>query len=108
MPENLSHVFWPLSMYIYSQCTRANCDSLRLLVVTSQFSVFQQRYLENGSSTHCHFTMKLILIIAWSFMNTQHLHSIKFTLVNKAVLFTACMLSVSVGHHFQITINYSS
>ena len=49
----------------------------------------KQRYLENGSSSHRHFIMKLMLITARSFTTTQRLHSYKFILVDKTVLSSA-------------------
>ena len=44
----------------------------------------QQRYLENGLSTHRHFSTKLILITTRSSATNQRLHSFNFTLVNKS------------------------
>ena len=41
------------------------------------FSIFQQ-YFENFSAHH-HFSMKLMLITAWSCTTTQHLHSFELT-----------------------------
>ena len=38
----------------------------------------------NSLSAHRHFSMKLMLITAQRSMTTQHLHSFKFTLVNKS------------------------
>ena len=50
-----------------------------------QPSIFQQRYLANGLSTHCHFSTKLILITTRSSTTNWRLHSFKFTqLVNKS------------------------
>jgi len=55
----------------------------------------KQRYLENGSSSHRNFIMKLMLITARSFTTTQRLHSYKFILVDKTVLSSARLLSVA-------------
>ena len=55
----------------------------------------QQQYLKNGLSTHRHFITKLMLITARSFTTTQHLHSYKFTLVDKTVLSSGQLLSVA-------------
>ena len=52
----------------------------------------QQRYLENGSSTHRHFITKLMLITAQSFTTTQRLHGYEF---DKTVLSSARLLSVA-------------
>ena len=40
--------------------------------------------LNNRLSTHRHFSTKIMLITVWSSTTTQHLHSSKFTLVNKS------------------------
>ena len=63
----------------------------------------QQWSLKNSSSTCCHFITKLILITARSFTTTQHVHSYQFTLVDKAVLSSARLLSVapSIVSHSQ-------
>ena len=53
--------------------------------VSSSDHNVQQRYLENGLSTHRHFITKLMLITARSYTITQRLHSSKFTLVDKAL-----------------------
>ena len=58
-------------------------------------TLFKQLYLANGLSTHCHFSTKLMLIIAQSSTTTQHLHSFEFTLVNK-----------SHSQHFVVTVCY--
>ena len=67
----------------------------RLLIKTTNFNN------DIGSSICRHFITKLTLTIAWSFTVTQRLHSYQFTLVNKAVLSSARLLSVaySVGCH---------
>ena len=44
----------------------------------------QQQYLENGLSTHHHFSMKLMLITSQRSTTTQNLYRFKFTLVNKS------------------------
>ena len=57
------------------------CRIAIFLILLSFFvttTLFKQRYLENGSSTHRHFITKLILITARSFTTTQRLHSYEF------------------------------
>ena len=55
--------------------------------------------------THRHFITKLMLITARSFTTIQHLHSLKFTLVDKTVLSSLlCLVAVCcVGRHFLIS-----
>ena len=68
-------------------------SAIFLFLLSSDHNV-QQRYLENGSSTHRHFITKLMLITVRSYTTTQRLHSSKFTLVDRAVHSTARLLSV--------------
>ena len=49
----------------------------------------QQQYLANGLSTHCHFSTKLM-----------HLHSLKFTLVNKSHSQQSVVSVHCKVHHF--------
>ena len=62
--------------------TEACCSESAIFRILLSFfvqpSIFQQRYLTNSLSTHCHFSTKLILITAWSPMTTQCLRSFKF------------------------------
>ena len=52
----------------------------------------QQRYLENGSSTHRHFITKLMLITARSFTTIQHLHSYEFMSIKLFSALPSCCL----------------
>ena len=47
-------------------------------------------------NTHRHFITKVMLITVWNFKTTQHLYSYKFTLVDKAVLSFARLLSDAI------------
>ena len=69
-------------------------SAIFLILLSSDHNV-QQRYLENGSSTHRNFVTKLILITVRSYTTTQRLHSSEFTLVDKVVHSTAWLLSVA-------------
>ena len=60
----------------------------------------QQRYLANGSSTHRHFSTKLILITTRSSTSTQRLDSFKFTLVNKSHSQHSVVAVRCEGRHF--------
>ena len=66
------------------------------ILLSSDHNV-QQRYLENGSSTHRHFITKLMLITARNFPTTQCLHSYKFT---QTVLSSGTVAVCCVGRHF--------
>ena len=70
-----------------------------LLSFFVQPSIFQQRYLENGLS---HFNTKLMLITVRSSTTTQHLLSLKFTLVNKSHSQQSEAAVHCLGHHFLI------
>ena len=48
-----------------------------VVVILSSDHYVQQRYLENGLSTHCHFSMKLMLFIVQSSTTSQHLDSFR-------------------------------
>ena len=76
----------------------AKCKSVWLQKCDFSSSLFfsvQQQYLKNSLSTHCHFITKLMLITARGFMTIQHLHSYKFTLVDKTVHSSAWLLSIA-------------
>ena len=65
-----------------------------------QPSIFQQRYLENGSS---HFSMKLMLITVWSSTTTQRLHRLNSPqLVNKSHSQQSEAAVHCLGRHFLI------
>jgi len=81
------------------------CPMLNAKVCGSESAIFllscsdhlvEQLYLENGSSSHCHFIMKLMLITAQSITTTQRLHSYKFILVNKNCS-QLCLVAVRGG-----------
>ena len=57
---------------------------------------------ENGLSTHCHFSTKLILFTTWGSASTQRLHSFKFTLVNKSHSQHSVAAVHCEGRHFLI------
>ena len=63
------------------------CSSEKaIFLILLSFLLRPQSSTKNGSSTHCHFITKLMLITAQIFTTTQRLHSYEFTLVDKTVL----------------------
>ena len=69
-----------------------------LLSFFVQLSIFQQWYLANSLSAHCHFRTKLMR----SSTTTRCLHSFKFTLVNKSHSQHSEAIVHCLGRHFLI------
>ena len=76
-------------------------ESAIFLILLSCYDHYvQQRYLGNGLSTQRHFSTKLMLITTRSSTTNQHLHSFKFTLVNKSHSQHSVVAVCCEGRHF--------
>ena len=74
----------PRGRQLNSKCGMAKVPFFVFFLSLLLRLLFKQRYLAKCLSTHRNFSTKLMLITAQSSTTTQHLHSFKFSLVNKS------------------------